>query len=422
MSGSEQESIHRATQQDTHRDIHRTIERVARESYGRLVAYLCAQTRDVGNAEDALSSALIAALETWPRDGVPQNPEAWLLTAARRSFIDLVRHRRVAEASEPTLALLGEESNDMTLSPEFPDERLKLLFVCAHPAIDPAMHTPLMLQTVLGLGAARIAGAFLISPTTMGQRLVRAKTKIRDAGIGFEIPEGRELPQRLAAVLEAIYAAFGIGWDDLAGVDQRGRDLAEEAIWLARVLLQLMPGEAEVHGLLALMLHCEARRAARRGPDRRYVPLSEQDCQRWSSPLIKEAEQHLAEASSRGRAGRFQLEAAIQSVHAERARSDGIQWDAIMRFYEELIRISPTVGTRTGYAAAVAEGKGAEAGLAALDGIDGDEISVYQPYWAVRAHVLQRLGRIPETLDAFDRAIGLTEDPAVRQFLLQRRG
>ena len=422
MSGSEQESIHRATQQDTHRDIHRTIERVARESYGRLVAYLCAQTRDVGNAEDALSSALIAALETWPRDGVPQNPEAWLLTAARRSFIDLVRHRRVAEASEPTLALLGEESNDMTLSPEFPDERLKLLFVCAHPAIDPAMHTPLMLQTVLGLGAARIAGAFLISPTTMGQRLVRAKTKIRDAGIGFEIPEGRELPQRLAAVLEAIYAAFGIGWDDLAGVDQRGRDLAEEAIWLARVLLQLMPGEAEVHGLLALMLHCEARRAARRGPDRRYVPLSEQDCQRWSSPLIKEAEQHLAEASSRGRAGRFQLEAAIQSVHAERARSDGIQWDAIMRFYEELIRISPTVGTRTGYAAAVAEGKGAEARLAALDGIDGDEISVYQPYWAVRTHVLQRLGRTPETLDAFDRAIGLTEDPAVRQFLLQRRG
>jgi len=422
MSGSEQESIHRATQQDTHLGIHRAIERVARESYGRLVAYLCAQTRDVASAEDALSNALIAALETWPRDGVPQNPEAWLLTAARRSFIDLVRHRKVAEASEPTLVLLREESNDMTLSPEFPDERLKLLFVCAHPAIDPAMHTPLMLQTVLGLDAARIAGAFLISPTTMGQRLVRAKTKIRDAGIRFEIPDERELPERLDAVLEAIYAAFGIGWDDMAGVDQRGRDLAEEAIWLARVLLQLMPGEAEVHGLLALMLHCEARRAARRGPDGRYVPLSEQDCQKWSSLLIKEAEQHLAEASSRGRAGRFQLEAAIQSVHAERARSGGIEWKAIVMFYEQLIRISPTVGTRTGYAAAVAEDKGAETGLAALDDIDGDEISVYQPYWAVRAHVLQRLGRTPETLDAFDRAIGLTEDPAVRQFLLQRRG
>ena len=410
MSGSEQESPHR------------TIERVARESYGRLVAYLSSNTRDVSSAEDALSNALVAALETWPRDGVPQNPEAWLLTTARRSFIDLVRHRQVAEASEPTLALLREESKGMTFSPEFPDERLKLLFVCAHPAIDPAMHTPLMLQTGLGLDATRIAHAFLISPTTMGQRLVRAKTKIRDGGIRFEIPQERELPPRLDAVLEAIYAAFGIGWDDMAGVDQRGRDLAEEAIWLARVLLHLMPVEAEVHGLLALMLHCEARRAARRGPDGRFVPLSEQDCQKWSLPLIEEAERHLDEASRRGPTGRFQLEAAIQSVHAERARSGGIQWDAIMMFYEQLIRISPTLGTRTGYAAAVAEARGSEAGLTALDGIDPEDISAYQPYWAVRAHLLQRLGKTSEALDAFDRAIGLTEDPAVRQFLLQRRG
>jgi len=395
---------------------------VARESYGRLVAYLSSRTRDVGSAEDALGNALVAALETWPRDGVPQNPEAWLLTTARRSFIDLLRHRQVAEASEPTLALLREESKDKTLSPEFPDERLKLLFVCAHPAIDPAMHTPLMLQTVLGLDAARIAHAFLISPTTMGQRLVRAKTKIRDGGIRFEIPQERELPQRLDAVLEAIYAAFGIGWDDMAGVDQRGRDLAEEAIWLARVLLGLMPKEAEVHGLLALMLHCEVRRAARRAPDGRYVPLSEQDCQKWSRPLMEEAERHLGEASSRGCTGRFQLEAAIQSVHAERARGGKIQWNAIMMFYEELIRISPTLGTRTGYAAAVAEAKGAEEALAALNAIAPDDVSAYQPYWAVRAHVLQQLRKIPEALDAFDRAIGLTEDPAVRQFLLQRRG
>ena len=414
MSGSEQENTHRA------------IERVARESYGRLVAYLSANTHDVGSAEDALSDALIAALGSWPRDGVPQNPEAWLLTAARRSFIDLVRHRQVAEASEPTLAPLREESKDMTLSPEFPDERLKLLFVCAHPAIDPAMHTPLMLQSVLGLDAARIAHAFLISPTTMGQRLVRAKTKIRDSGIQFEIPQERELPERLDAVLEAIYAAFGIGWDDMAGVDQSGRELAEEAIWLARVLLHLMPREAEVHGLLALMLHCEARRAARRGLDGRYVPLSEQDCEKWSLPLIEEAERHLGDAASRGRLGRFQLEAAIQSVHAERARGSGIQWSAIMMFYEQLMRISPTLGTRTGYAAAVAEAKGAEAGLAALDGIEADDVSIsaaaYQPYWAVRAHLLQRLGKTTEALEAFDRAIGLTEDPAVREFLLQRRG
>src|SRR5439155_446145 len=185
----------------------------------------------------------------------------------RHSLIDQVRHQQVVVASEPTLMLLRETQEEMMLSVKFPDERLKLLFVCAHPAIDPALHTPLMLQAVLGMDAARIAGAFLVSPKTMGQRLARAKTKIRDGGMRFEIPQERELPQRLDAVVEAIYGAFGIGWDDMAGVDQRGRELAEEAIWLGRVLLELLPGEAEVHGLLALMLHCEARRAARRGQD-----------------------------------------------------------------------------------------------------------------------------------------------------------
>jgi predicted RNA polymerase sigma factor len=409
MSGGGQESTHR------------TIERVARESYGRLVAYLSSHTRDLASAEDALSNALVAALTNWPRDGAPQNPEAWLLTTARHSLVDLVRHQRVAAASEPTLLLLRQEPKEMTLSPEFPDERLKLLFVCAHPAIDPAMHTPLMLQTVLGLDAVRIAHAFLVSPKTMGQRLVRAKTKIRDAGIQFEVPRERELPQRLDAVLEAIYAAFGIGWDDMAGVDPRGRDVAEEAIWLARVLLQLMPMEAEVRGLLALMLHCEARRPTRRAADGRYVPLSEQDSKQWFLPLIEEAERHLVEASSRGQTGRFQLEAAIQSVHAERARSGRTEWAAIMLFYEQLIRISPTLGTLTGHAAAVGEAQGPDAGLAALDGIDPDAVSGYQPYWAVRAHLLQRLARTPEAKNAYDRAIGLTEDPAVKEFLFQRR-
>jgi len=400
----------------------RTIERVARESYGRLVAYLSANTHDVAAAEDALSEALLKALRVWPRDGLPQNPEAWLLTAARNSIIDLIRHQRVVSESEPTLLALTRESTEMNWATEFPDERLKLLFVCAHPAIDPAMHTPLMLQTVLGLDAGRIAGAFLISPKTMGQRLVRAKIKIRDGGIRFEIPDERELSTRLDAVLEAIYAAFGIGWDDMAGVDQRGRDLAEEAIWLARVLLQLIPDEPEARGLLALMLYCESRRTARRGPDRDYIPLSEQDTKQWSLPSIEEAERHLAEAFQHGRIGRFQLEAAIQSVHSERVRTGRTEWPAVARFYEQLVRISPAVGTRTGYAAAVAEANGPEAGLELLDDIEAEAVSAYQPYWAVRAHLLQKLGKTVEASDTYGRAIGLSEDPAVREFLLRKRG
>jgi predicted RNA polymerase sigma factor len=403
-------------------DTHRTIERVARESYGRLVAYLSVHTHDLASAEDALSEALVSALKAWPRDGLPQNPEAWLLTAARHSLIDDIRHQRVVLASEPTLALLKENSREANLFAEFPDERLKLLFVCAHPAIDPAMHTPLMLQTVLGLDGARIAQAFLIAPKTMGQRLFRAKTKIGSGGIPFEIPQERDLPERLEAVLEAIYAAFGLGWDGMAGADHRGRDLAEEAMWLARVLLQLMPREAEVQGLLALMLYCEARRAARRDAKGRYVPLSEQNPNQWSLPLIEEAEHHLAEAFPCGRVGRFQLEAAIQSAHAERARSGRTDWAAIVLFYEQLLRVSSALGTRAGYAAALAEANGPAAGLAVLESIDAEAVVLYQPYWAVRAHLLQRLGKTREAIDAYDRAIGLAEDPAVREFLLHKRG
>src|SRR5262249_8178596 len=372
-------------------DVQRVIEGVARNSYGRLVAYLSSHTRDVASAEDALSEALVAALTAWPRDGVPDKPEAWLLTTARHRLIDKIRHERVQTESEPTLQLIADQSVAIKSSDDFPDERLKLLFVCAHPAIDPTVHTPLMLQTVLGLDAAHIAQAFLVSPATMAQRLVRAKTKIRDAGIPFEVPEAHDLPPRLEAVLEAIYAAYGIGWDDAAGVDPRGRGLTDEAIWLARVLLHRMTNEPEARGLLALMLYCEARRSARRGGDGRYVPLSEQDPQQWSLALIEEAEQELTEAAMQGRAGRFQLEAAIQSVHAERARTGRIDWTAIATFYEQLIHLSPTLGARIGYAAAVAEAKDPQSGLSLLDAIDPTAISSYQPYWAVRAHLLQRM-------------------------------
>ena len=403
-------------------EVHRAIEVVARESYGRLIAYLSARTRDVAAAEDALSEALLAALTTWAQDGVPQQPEAWLLTTARRRLIDRARYARMQAESALTLQLISEQAEDPMPAEKFPDERLKLLFVCAHPAIDSDVHTALMLQTVLGLDAARVARAFLISPATMGQRLVRAKAKIRDAGIAFAVPDEHELPQRLDAVLEAIYAAYGSGWEDAAGADPRRRGLADEAIWLARVLAQRMPEQPEAHGLLALILYCEARRPARRAPDGRYVPLSEQDVRAWSVPMIAEAERELFAAAKQARPGRFQLEAAIQSVHAGRAHTGRTDWHAIALFYERLVHMAPMLGACIGHAVAVAEVNGPAEGLVLLDEIELKSVSTYQPYWAVRAHFLQQLGRAREAYDAFDRAIGLAEDDAVRQFLLQRRG
>src|SRR5499426_1727224 len=300
-------------------DAHRAAELAARTSYGRLVAYLAASWRDVAAAEDALGDALVAALESWPRAGVPDNPDAWLFAAARRQLIDAARHAKVEASAAPGFELIvAQARGDAVIDTTFPDERLKLLFVCAHPAIDETARTPLMLQTVLGLDAARIASAFLVSPTTMSQRLVRVKARIREAEIRFEVPELPELPSRVEAVLEAIYAAFGSDWEDIAGSDPRRRGLAEEAIWLGRLVARLLPGEPEGLGLLALMLHCEARHPARRDAGGGYVPLSRQDVTIWDRPMVEEAEKILATASRVGRPGRFQLEAAIQSAHARR--------------------------------------------------------------------------------------------------------
>jgi RNA polymerase sigma-70 factor (ECF subfamily) len=399
------------------------VETVARTSYGRLLAYLSSETRDLAGAEDALSDALVAALISWPKDGVPRQPEAWLLTAARRRLVDQARRKRVRHEHEGTIRhLVAERAATALTGNTFPDRRAELLFVCAHPAIDPALHTPLMLQTVLGLDAARIAQAFLLPPATMGQRLVRAKRKIRESALPFEIPADDELPERLEAVLEAIYAAYGLGRDDAVGIDAGAQDLADEAVWLARVIRQRMPEEPEVRGLLALMLFSDARRAARRTPDGRYVPLSEQDPGLWSMPAILEAETELDAAAQVGRIGRFQLEAAIQSVHAERAQTGRTDWAALVVFYEQLVRVAPTLGARVAQAAAVAEAQGPCAGLALLDTIERASIATYQPFWAVSAHLLRQVGNQAGAVEAYDRAIGLTEDPATRRFLLERRG
>jgi RNA polymerase sigma-70 factor (ECF subfamily) len=397
-------------------------ERAARDSYGRLLAYLLVRSREAAGAEDALGDALVAALETWPRPGVPDRPEAWLLTVARRRLVDATRHARVRSESAGALELMLEGAEADAATPDFPDERLKLLFVCAHPAIDPAMRTPLMLQSVLGLDAARIASAFLVAPAAMGQRLVREKARIRGASIDWIVPDARALPGRLAAVLEAIYAAYGSGWDDVAGADPRRRGLAEEALALGRLVARLLPEEPEALGLLALMLHCEARRGARRDDAGRYVPLDQQDVGRWSEALIEEAEAALAAAARAGQPGRFQLEAAIQSAHVHRAVTGRTDWEAIALLYEGLLRSAPTIGARVGQAAAIAEARGTPAGWAALAAIPAAAVSAYQPYWALRAHLLRKLRRADEARDAYERAIGLSEDPAVREFLVAEAG
>jgi predicted RNA polymerase sigma factor len=364
---------------------------------------------------------LLAALNTWARDGIPKNPQAWLLTAARNRLLDHARHREVRERGASTLETLANELYEAPDPEALPDERLKLLFVCAHPAIDPDMHTPLMLQTVLGLDAVAIGRAFLVSPTTMGQRLARAKTKIRRARIAFEIPSADQIPQRLEAVLNAIYGAYGSSWEDAAGRDQRAVGLAEQAIWLARVLRDAIPDEPEVRGLLALLLHCEARRPARRGADGRFIPLSEQDPRTWLAPLIDEAEHELAVSAAHARPGRFQIEAAIQSVHAERARTGRTDWAAIATFYDLLTRLAPSIGAAVARAAAHAEVHGAQSGLALLDQIDAHSVVSCQPHWAVRADLLWQQNHAHEAAEAFDRAIGLTDDDAIRAFLLERR-
>ena len=399
----------------------KTAEAVARASYGKLVAFLAARTRDVAGAEDALSEAFAAALTDWPRSGIPRTPEAWLLTVARRKLIDAARRHRAGEEAAPTLALLADELDEASAEGGIPDERLRLMFACAHPAIDAGVRAPLILHAVLGFDAAAIASAFLVAPSTMGQRLVRAKSRIRQAGIPFRVPERDELAGRLHAVLEAIYAIYAQGWSDPAGTQARSRGLAEEGIWLGRLVASLLPQEPEALGLLALMLHAEARRDARRDAQGEFVPLDAQDPARWDAALIDEAEALLLSASRMGAPGRFQLEAAVQSAHAARRFAGTTDWAAIVELYDALLALTGSVvvsiNRAVALAAHVSGPRGAAEGLAALDTLNDAQLAEYQPYWAARAALLARIGSAQGAAEAYRRAIGLESDPAVRRFL-----
>jgi RNA polymerase sigma-70 factor, ECF subfamily len=396
--------------------------RVARDSYGKLVAFLAAPARDVPGAEDALADAFVSALAVWPAQGAPSNPEGWLAKAARRRLIDASRRRRSADEASDALALIDAELKEAASSASsIPDRRLALMFACAHPAIEESIRAPLMLQTILGLDAAAIASAFLVSPAAMGQRLTRAKAKIRLAGVPFKIPEREDLPERLEVALEAIYAAFSHGWAEAFSDDPRGRSLAEEAIWLGRVVVELAPNEPEAMGLLALMLYAHARREARRDAFGRYVPLSEQDTASWDEATIDEAERLLRAASALNAPGRFQLEAAVQSVHAARRLTRRTDWDAIVSLYDALFALTGSPVIAVNRAAAVAHARGAAAGLKLLEevgargGLDG-----FEPYWVAKADLCARVGDAEEARRAYGLAIGLQTDPAARAFLIER--
>jgi predicted RNA polymerase sigma factor len=400
----------------------RTADQVARHSYGKLVAFLVARTHDVAAAEDALSDAFAAALRDWPEKGCPANPEAWLLTVARRKIIDSFRGRRRDELAADEIRVLSDGLEAAAAIEAIPDQRLGLMFACAHPAIDSSIRAPLMLQAVLGLDAKTIASAFLTSPAAMSKRLVRAKEKIREAGIPFRIPGRDELPERLGAVLDAIYAAFTEGWTDPGGSDVVRRDLTEEALFLARLVSELLPEEPEALGLLALILHAEARRAARRRAQGEYVPLARQDTSLWNAAMIDEAEALLHRSSAMGMIGRYQLEAALQSAHVYRCRTGRANWSEVVQLYDALyaIAVSPVVAINR--ALAIAEVQGAQEGLRSMPELENDpRLAQYQPYWAARAELLARAGDWPGARHAYDVAIGLERDQAVRDFLQQRQ-
>lgn len=395
-------------------------ERAARESYGRLVAWLAWQWRDIEAAEDAMASALLAALEHWPREGVPSRPDAWLLSTARRELLQAERRRRLVHS--PEVLALFEAEPEAAPAPTLPDRRLELLCACAHPGIEAALHAPLMLQVVLGLQAQAIARAWLVPPATMAQRLVRAKARIRDAGLRLDTAEARELPARLPAVLEAIYGAYTIGSDPAAVAPEAEGGLCDEALFLARLVAaaaQGTPAAAEALGLLALLLFVEARREARFDAGGAFVPLQRQDTTRWQHRLIDEAEALLWQAAGQRSPGPLQLEAAIQSAHAQRRRSGSTPWAGIATLYEALLQHhGGGLGARVAHAVALAEAGDAQAGLRALAALEPARVREHQPYWVALAHLQALAGQ--DAQSALQRAAGLTSDERVRRFLLAR--
>lgn len=400
-----------------------SIEGVFREEQGRLLATLVRQFKDLDLAEDVASEAMEVALKRWPADGVPRAPLAWLITTARRKAVDRLRRD---DAFAARLAILHVEAEHLVPAPldpeteDIPDERLRLFFACCHPALAPDAQVALTLRYLGGLSTAEIARAFLVAETTMQQRLVRAKRKIRVAQIPFRVPERDELADRLPAVLHTLYVVFTEGYAASTGAELVRADLSEEAIRLVRILHRLLPGEAEVTGSLALFLLVDARRPARVDPFGELVPLEDQDRSRWDTERVAEGRALVVAALQAQPAGPYSLQAAIAAVHAEADGVETTDWAQIVALYDVLFRIAPSPVVQLNRAVAVAMRDAPEAGLAALEAVDAGTLREYHLLPAARADLLRRAGREQEAAGAYRTALELVGNDRERRFLLRR--
>lgn len=393
------------------------VEQVFRDGYGRAVATLTRLLGDVGLAEEAVQDAMVAALETWPRTGVPPSPTGWIVTTARNRAIDRWRRESTRGDRHAQAALLFAQ--EQTEVGPVADDQLRLIFTCCHPALAPAAQVALTLRLIAGLRTDEVARAFLVFEPTIAQRIVRAKNKIRDAHIPYRIPADHELPQRLRPVLAVIYLIYNEGYVATSGQRLDRVDLASEALRLARLLVALMPDEPEAQGLLALLLLNESRRAARVGADGSLIRLADQDRTIWDAALISEGQRIVRECVRRGQPGTYQLQAAIAAVHSDAKTVGATDWQSIVQLYDHLLQLAPSDVVRLNRAVAYAEVAGAEPALAEVERLDS--LSEYYLWHATRADLLQRVGRHEAAAEAFRRAADLTANEAEQRYLRERQ-